>query len=71
MSIHPPTAPQRPKELTTDGDVRVDPWFWLRDIDDPAVTDYLKAENAYTAAVMQPTDKLENDLYEEMRGRIK
>ena len=71
MSIHPPAAPQRPKELTTDGDVRVDPWFWLRDIDDPAVTEYLQAENAYTAAVMQPTDKLENDLYEEMRGRIK
>ena len=71
MSIQPPTAPQRPKELTTNGDVRVDPWFWLRDIDDPAVTEYLKAENAYTAAVMRPTDELRNDLYEEMRGRIK
>ena len=71
MSIHPPAAPQRSKELTTNGDVRVDPWFWLRDIDDPAVTEYLQAENAYTAAVMQPTDELRNDLYEELRGRIK
>ncbi len=71
MTIQPPAAPQRPKQLTTNGDGRVDPWFWLRDIDDPAVTEYLRAENAYTAAVMQPTDELQKDLYEEMRGRIK
>ena len=71
MRTHPPAAPQRPKALTTNGDVRVDPWFWLREVDDPAVTEYLKAENAYTAAVMWPTDALQNDLYEEMRERIK
>ena len=71
MSVQPPAAPQRPKELTTNGDVRVDPWFWLREIDDPAVTEHLQAENAYTAAMMQPTDELQKDLYEEMRGRIK
>ena len=71
MTIQPPAAPQRPKQLTTNGDGRVDPWFWLRDIDDPAVTEYLRAENAYTAATMRPTDELQKDLYEEMRGRIK
>ena len=44
MSVQPPSAPKRPKELTDNGDTRVDPWFWIRDIDDPAVTEYLRAE---------------------------
>ena len=66
-----PTAPQRPQVLTTHGDTRVDPWFWLRDVNDPATLEYLRAENAYTQAVMQPTEELQRNLFEEMRGRIK
>ena len=66
-----PTAPQRPQELSTHGDTRVDPWFWLRDVKDPATLEYLKAENAYTEAAMQPTEDLQRRLFEEMRGRIK
>ena len=33
----PPSRPQRPVEITTHGDTRVDPFYWLRDRDDPAV----------------------------------
>ena len=61
----------RPKEITTHGQTRIDPWFWLRDVDDPETIEYLRAENAYTAAVMAPEEGLQERLYQEMRGRIK
>ncbi len=64
-------APQRPQELTTHGDIRSDPWFWLRDVDDPETLEYLRAENAHTEAVMATEESLQQSLYEEMRGRIK
>ena len=66
-----PKAPKRPQELSNHGDTRVDPWFWLRDVDDPATLEYLSAENAYTEAVMEPSEKLQESLFDEMRGRIK
>ena len=71
MSIQPPEAPKRAKELRIHGDTRSDPWFWLRDIDDPATMEYLRAENHYTEAVMKSTEGLQSSLYQEMRGRIK
>jgi oligopeptidase B len=66
----PPRAPARPVELTAHDDVRVDPWHWLRDREDPAVLAHLEAENAYTAAVLEPTRGLQERLFEEIRGRI-
>jgi len=53
------------------GDRREDDYFWLRDKNDPRVTAYLEAENAYTATVMQPTEPLQESLYTEILGRIK
>ena len=46
----PPVAPARPTTLRHLDDERVDPWFWLRERDDPDVLAYLEAENAYTDA---------------------
>ena len=66
-----PSAPQRPQELSIHGDIRTDPWFWLRDIDDPGTLEYLKAENAYTEAILEPENALRESLFEEIRGRIK
>jgi oligopeptidase B len=43
-----PMAPQRPQTLTSHGRSRDDPWYWLRDREDPEVVAYLEAENAYT-----------------------
>src|SRR3546814_21036739 len=38
---------------------------------DPEIRDYLEAENAYTEAVMAPTKALQQQLFEEMKARIK
>src|SRR5207245_2001808 len=51
----PPHAPKIPRLDVVHGDRREDNYFWLRDKDDPRVTAYLEAENAYTAAVMPST----------------
>ena len=67
----PPRAAVRPKVDRTHTDIRVDEYAWLRDRDDPAVIAYLEAENRYTDAVMQPTERLQERLFEEMRARIK
>ena len=71
MTERVPSAPKRPQELSNHGDIRTDPWFWLRDIDDPATLEYLKAENAHTEAIMESESALQEALFEEMRGRIK
>ncbi len=67
----PPLAPRRPHIVTAHGDGREDPWFWLRDRDDPEVLTYLEAENAYTAQETAPLTGLQTTLFEEMKSRIK
>jgi oligopeptidase B len=66
----PPVAKAQPHQMEIHGDVRTDPYFWLREKKNPAVIAYLEAENAYTAAVMKPTEPLQKKLYQEMLGRI-
>ena len=71
---HVPTPPRAaivPKVLEMHGEERLDDYFWLNDRNDPNVVTYLEAENAYAAAVMEPTAKLQTELYEEMAGRLK
>ncbi len=67
----PPRAPRRPHVISAHGHDREDPWFWLRERDDPEVLAYLEAENAYTDEEMAPLDGLRDGLFEEMRARIK
>ena len=69
--LTPPLAAKIPKDVSVHGDKRIDDYFWLRDKANPAVIDYLKAENAYTAAVMAQTKPLQEALYTEMVGRMK
>ena len=71
MTDPAPSAPKRPQELTTHGETRSDPWFWLRDVEDPETLAYLHAENAHTEEALAPEEALRQSLYEEMRGRIK
>lgn len=67
----PPAAKKVPKVMTAFGDRRVDDYFWLRQKDNPAVLDYLKAENAYTEEVTKPLAGFRENLYKEMLARIK
>ena len=66
----PPAARQIPHELTAHGDVRQDPYYWLRDREDPEVLKYLEAENAYTAEVMKPQAALVEEINTEILSRI-
>ncbi|WP_114395367.1 S9 family peptidase [Oleisolibacter albus] len=73
----PPVAKQVPTTLEKHGDVRVDPYDWMRDrdyptVDDPAILEHLKAENAYVERVLGDAESpLRRTLFEEMKGRIK
>lgn len=69
--MKPPIAPKKPKRIRRHGDVRVDPYAWLRHRDDPDVIDYLNAENRYTAQRMRDTKALREKLFHEMLRRIK
>ena len=79
----PPIAPRLPKTIEQVGRTRVDPYHWLKDenwqqvMQDPSVLradirQYLEAENGYTKAHLEdPLAELTNELFQEMRGRIK
>jgi oligopeptidase B len=67
----PPAAKKVPYRVETHGDVLVDPYFWMRDKQNPEVIEHLKAENAYTEAMLSDVTALREELFEEMKGRIK
>jgi oligopeptidase B len=66
----PPLARREPVETVLHGDRRVDHYAWLRQKENPEVIAYLEAENAYTDAVLRPTEPFQEGLYQEMLGRI-
>jgi oligopeptidase B len=67
----PPLASKEAHVTHIHGYTRSDDYFWLRKKGDPAVTAYLQAENAYTTAVMKPTEALQQSLYDEMLSHVK
>jgi len=72
----PPVAARKPHSNEAHGIRWDDEWHWLRDPNYPDVQDkdvlaYLKAENDYFEAAMAPHKALTDELFEEMKGRIK
>src|SRR5436305_1468011 len=67
----PPVARKITHTTTVHGTTLTDDYFWMRDKKNPEVISYLEAENAYTAAVMKPTEALQDKLYKELLSRIK
>jgi oligopeptidase B len=65
-----PVARKVPLSSTLHGETRVDEYAWLRQKDDAAVLAHLEAENAYADALLAPTQALQEQLYQEMLGRI-
>jgi len=68
---HPPIARKEHKETALHDTVLVDDYAWLRDKENPEVSAYLEAENAYAEAVMAPLASLRDDLYQEMLSHVK
>jgi oligopeptidase B len=67
----PPVAKKVHTENHINGGALVDDYRWLREKPNPEVARYLVAENAYTDAVMKPTEALQKKLYDEMVSHIK
>ena len=67
----PPVAKKVPHVTQINGRTLTDNYFWLRDKPNPEVRAYLEAENAYTDAVMKPTEPFQKKLYDEMLSRVK
>ncbi|MGK0414897.1 MAG: oligopeptidase B [Polaribacter sp.] len=77
-----PLAEKIPTELTKHDDVRIDNYFWMRLSDDQKlaeikddqtqkVTNYLEAENEYYDKLTAYTKTFQEELFQEMKGRIK
>jgi len=80
-NLQPPQPAQIAAHDTHHAITRTDAYAWMRDdnwqavMKQPDVLDadiraHLEAENAYTDAVMAPTQDLQKQLFTEMRGRI-
>jgi oligopeptidase B len=70
----PPTAEQRPYSYEAHGVTIEDPWHWLRqypEVTDPDILAYLHAEKDYFEAWKAQHQELIDQLFEEMKGRIK
>ena len=67
----PPVPRKDPNPLNLHGFTLQDDYGWMRDKNSPEVIAHLEAENAFTAAAMQPTEALQRTLYAEMLSHIK
>lgn len=71
-----PTAARKPFEVCHHGHRFEDPYFWLKDPGYPEVKDqeilgYLTQENDYFEGVMNPQKDLTDQLFDEIKGRVK
>ncbi|HEX8233465.1 MAG TPA: S9 family peptidase [Caulobacteraceae bacterium] len=78
----PPAARKEPRTIEQLGRTRTDDYAWMKDenwrevLRDPKalrgdIREHLQAENAYTERVLKETKALQEQLFAEMRGRIK
>lgn len=57
--------------IKTHGHERIDPYYWMRDRENPEVINYLKEENSYLKEALKETEGLQDQLFQEMKSRIK
>jgi oligopeptidase B len=71
--MNPPVAARRPHDVVSPHGTRNDPYYWLRDDDRkaPDVLAYIRAENDFTDSILAPAKGLEEQLFGELRARIK
>ena len=66
-----PMAKKVDKILKMHNHERNDEFYWLNQRGNPEVIDYLNAENDYRDKYMKDYKSLENELFEEIKARIK
>ncbi len=71
IKIKNPVAEKKATHLEKHGDIRIDNYFWLNDKENPEVIKYLEQENEYNEKMMGHTTDFQNNLFEEMKSRIK
>jgi oligopeptidase B len=69
--IKAPIAQIIPHNLEKHGEVRVDDYYWLNDRENKDVIDYLNKENEYYQKMTAHTKQFQDDLFKEMKARIK
>ena len=70
-NISPPVADVVPYQHKIHDHIRIDPYYWLNQRENPEVLDYLDRENDYYQKMTAHTQPLQKELYNEMRSRIK
>jgi oligopeptidase B len=66
-----PRAEKINKIITAHNHERIDEFYWLNERGNPKVIDYLNSENDYRNSYMKDYKGLENELFEEIKSRIK
>ncbi len=66
----PPRAPKIDKKIVEHGETREDPYFWIREKENPKVADYVREENAYYADVMERLADLKTNYFEKLKSRM-
>ena len=66
----PPQAEERPHVHQLHDNLRKDPWFWMRERDDPVLQAHLEAENEYTDKCTVHNRPLQEALYRDMLACI-
>lgn len=69
--VSPPRPQKKPVELKAHGDIRVDPYYWLRERENPEVKKYLQQENDYLEQALLSVKPLREKIFLEMKARIK
>ena len=74
--IKPPVADKIPFDRIIHNDTVADPYYWMIDFfkkgpNSDKVVSYLEAENVYTDGMMAQTKTFQEDLFHEMKNRIK
>ena len=70
-SVKAPQAQKIEQKLKKFDDVRIDPYYWMRERDSKPVLDHLKQENDYAEAQLKSSAELKDQIFAEMKSRIK
>lgn len=70
MNSSPPICPKIPKTLIEHGNERIDPYFWLREKENPKVREYVEAENTYFKDCLKPIDELTEKFFKQMKALL-